>query len=166
MPMPRRPHHASPDEIKITRNGDDAIIAYADPKVATTHFKIGRDKLAKMTDEQVFAMWNEHIDARDQHMQEYEHVAVEVPPGRPQVRYFEEGDQWVPRGAVLRCVVMGSDGDPDEPFLTIDDRDFTPREFARIVSTFGGWGMRIAFVPDDEVHDEPVVEVREPDPAP
>jgi len=61
---------------------------------------------------------------------------------------------------------MGSDGDPDEPFLTIDDRDFTPREFARIVSTFGGWGMRIVFVPDDEVHDEPVVEVREPDPAP
>lgn len=57
---------------------------------------------------------------------------------------------------------MGANGEPDEPFLTIDDRDFTPREFAD-----GGnvWrlGMRIAFVPDDEVYEEPIVEVREPD---
>jgi hypothetical protein len=30
--------------------------------------------------------------------------------------------------------------------------------------TFGGWGMRISFVPDDQVYEEPVVEVREPDP--
>jgi hypothetical protein len=164
MPMPHRPHRASPDEIKIARDGDTAIIAYADPKVATTHFKIGREKLAKMTDEEVFAMWNEHIDARDQLMQEYEHVAVEVPPGRPQVEFHERSDQWVPRGDVLRCVVMGSLSNPDEPFLTIDDRDFTPMEFARMVSTFGGWGMRIVFVPDDELHETPVVEVREPDP--
>ena len=166
MPMPRRPHRASPDEIKITRDGDTAIIAYADPKVATTHFKIGREKLAAMTDEDVFAMWNEHIDARDQLMQEYEHVAVEVPPGRPLVEYHERSDQWVPRGDVVRCVVMGSQGEPDEPFLTIDDRDFTPVEFAKMVGTYGGWGMRIVFVPDDELHDEPVVDVREPDPGP
>ncbi|MGA3123087.1 MAG: hypothetical protein ABSF69_20140 [Polyangiaceae bacterium] len=166
MPMPRRPHRASPDEIKITRDGDTAIIAYADPKVATTHFKIGREKLTAMSDEEVFALWNEHIEARDQLMQEYDHVAVEVPPGHPQVRYFEEGDQWVPRGDVLRCVVMGSNGEPDEPFITIDDRDFTPKEFAKMVGTFGGWGMRIVFVPDDELHDEPVVEVREPDREP
>ncbi len=33
-----------------------------------------------------------------------------------------------------------------------------------MVGTFGGWGMRIAFVPDDELHDEPIIEVREPDP--
>jgi len=35
-----------------------------------------------------------------------------------------------------------------------------------MVSTFGGWGMRIAFVADDERHDEPAIEVREPDPQP
>jgi hypothetical protein len=35
-----------------------------------------------------------------------------------------------------------------------------------MVGKFGGWGMRITFVPDDEVHEEPVVEVREPDPQP
>jgi hypothetical protein len=164
--MPRRPHRASPDEIKITRDGDDAIITYADPKVATTHFKIGREKLDAMTDEEVFAFWNEHLEARDELMSEQDHVAVEVPLGRPQVKYFEPGDQWVPRGDVLRCVVLGSLGDPDEPFLSIDDRDFTPMEFAKMVSTFGGWGMRVVFVPDDELHDPPAIEVREPDPEP
>jgi hypothetical protein len=106
--MPRRPHRASPDEIKISRDGDDAIIAYADPNVATTHFRVGREKLAGMTDADVLALWNGHLEARDRVMQEYEHVAVEVPPGRPQVRYFEQGDQWVLRGDVVRCVVMGS----------------------------------------------------------
>jgi hypothetical protein len=40
---------------------------------------------------------------------------------------------------------------------------FTPTEFAEMVSTFGRWGVRIVFVPDDDLHDEPVVEVREPD---
>jgi hypothetical protein len=166
MPIPRRPHRASPDEIKVSRDGDHAVIRYANPKVATTHFKVGRANLAKMTDEEVLALWNEHLHARDQLMAAYDHVAVEIPMGRPQVRYFEEGGQWVPRGDVVRCVVMGSSGDPDAPFVTIDGRDFTPREFARMVSTFGGWGMRIVFVPDDELHDEPVVEVREPDPTP
>jgi hypothetical protein len=98
-------------------------------------------------------------------MSEYEHVAVEVPPGRPQVEYFERGHQWTPRGDVLRCVVLGSAADdPGGAFLTIDGRHFTPREFANMVSNFGGWGMRIVFVPDDELHDEPVIEVREPEP--
>jgi hypothetical protein len=46
MPMPRRPHKASPDEIKITRDGDAVIIAYADDSVATTHFKLGAERIA------------------------------------------------------------------------------------------------------------------------
>jgi hypothetical protein len=164
MPMPRRPHRASPDELRITRDGDDVIIAYADESVATTHFKLGRERIAAMTDDEIIDFWNDHLEALEAAAAEYEHVAVEVPPGRPQLEFFEQGDQWVPRGHVLRCIVMGSNGEYDEPFLTIDGRDFTPREFARMVGTFGGWGMRIAFVPDDEVHEEPIVEVREPDP--
>jgi len=41
MTKPRRPHVASPDEVKITRQGDTAMIEYADPKVATTNLKRG-----------------------------------------------------------------------------------------------------------------------------
>jgi hypothetical protein len=106
MPKPRRPHVASPDEIRFTRNGDEVIIQYADPTVATTHLKMGKDKLDQMTDEELLEFWNEHIEARDEHMRTYEYVAVEVPVGKPQVRYFEKGDQWVPRGSVLRCEVL------------------------------------------------------------
>lgn len=166
MPMLRRPHRASPDEIKLTRDGDNVIITYADDAVATTRFRLGRKRIASLTDEQILEIWDDHLATRDASMAEYEHVAIEVPPGSPQVEFFERGDQWVPRGHVLRCVVMGSGDSPEEPFLSIDGRDFTPTEFARMVSTFGGWGMRITFVPDDELHEEPVVEVCEPDPKP
>jgi len=38
-----------------------------------------------------------------------------------------------------------------------------PMEFARMLSTFGGWGMRLVFVPDDELHDARAIEVREAD---
>ena len=31
--------------------------------------------------------------------------AVEIPPGSPRVDYFEDGEQWVPRGGVLRCLL-------------------------------------------------------------
>jgi hypothetical protein len=165
MPMPRRPHVASPDEIRITRDGDAAIIEYADSNVATTNFVIGKKKLDKMTDAQILRMWNRHIRTRDEFMAEYEHVCVEVPLGKPQVRYEERADQWVPRGDVLRTQVLGAMGDQDldEEFITIDNRDFTIREFVRMVSTFGGWGMRIAFVPDDELHEEPEIVVKEPE---
>jgi len=32
-----------------------------------------------------------------------------------------------------------------------------------MISTFGGWGMRVAFVPDDELHEEPEIVVKEPE---
>jgi hypothetical protein len=165
MPIPRRPHIASPDEVRITRDGDNAVIEYADPKVATTYFTIGKKKLDGMSDAQVLRMWNRHIRIRDELMAEYEHVCVEVPLGQAQVRYEERADQWVPRGDVLRGRVLGAmaDEDLEETFITIDERDFTIREFVRMLSTFGGWGVRIAFVPDDSLHEEPEIVVKEPE---
>jgi len=164
MPIPRRPHVASPDEVHITREGDAAIIQYADPNVATTNFIVGKKKLDKMTDAQILRMWNKHIRIRDEYMAEYEHVCVEIPLGRPQVEYEERSDQWVPRGDVIRGRILGAmgDGNLDEQLVTIDNRDFTIREFVRMLSAFGGWGMRIAFVPDDEMHEEPEIVVKEP----
>jgi hypothetical protein len=52
--------------------------------------------------------------------------------------------------------------DLDEPFVCIDDRDFTLREFFKMVGTFGGWGMRIAFVDNDATHERPRIKVCEP----
>jgi hypothetical protein len=39
---------------------------------------------------------------------------------------------------------------------------FLTFEFMTMVGTFGGWGMRIEFVPDDELHKRPRLKVREP----
>lgn len=89
-------------------------------------------------------------------------MAEEVPPGSPQIEYFAAGDQWTPRGGVLRCLI--SDGGPDyETTIWIDDQELSLHEFGRLLSTYNGWGMRICFVPDDELEQEPVIEIKEPE---
>lgn len=164
MPRPKRPHIASMEEVRITREGDAAVIEYADASVAKTHFGLGAEKLAKMTDEDVLDVWNDHLENMEAHRRAYEHVVTEIPVGKPQVKYFARGDQWVPRGHALRCEILSDGIEPslDEPFVTIDNRDFTLAEFMKMVGTFGGWGMRIEFVPDDELHIRPKLKVREP----
>lgn len=113
-----------------------------------------------MTDAEILDRFNAVMRAQEQMTAEYEHEAVEVPPGSPQVRYFEEGDQWCPRGAVLRCLIDDEDG---EAVITIDDQELSQQQFSRLLTTHSGWGMRIVFVPDDEIEQQPRVEVREPE---
>ena len=157
----KRTHVASLDQVKVTRDGEYAIIEYADADVSTTNFKIG-PKVTEMNDQQILDLFNETLEARDQFRREYEHVAVEIPIGQPQISYFEKGGQWTPRGGVLRCVIH--DGGPDgEPTIDIDDRELSLREFGGLLCTYAGWGMRIVFVPDDETHEQPTIEVREPE---
>ena len=92
---------------------------------------------------------------------EYENIVVEIPPGQPQITYSEQSDQWVPRGDLLRCVI--EDGGPDgEVTVYIDDQELSLREFGRLLVTHAGWGMRIAFVPDNLVDEQPEVQVRDP----
>jgi len=83
-----------------------------------------------------------------------------VPVGQPQIEYSELSDQWTPVASVLRCVI--EDGGPDyETSIWIDDRQLSLREFGRLLSTYNGWGMRIAFVPDDEIDWDPEIRVWE-----
>jgi len=156
----KRPYVASLDQVRISREKDNAIIEYADSTISTTHFRLGPE-VDTMTDREILERFNEYIAARDQLAAEYEHVAVEIPPGKPQIEYFDKGYQWVPRGDVLRCVI--SDGGPDnEPIIYIDDRELSWKEFGSLLTTHAGWGMRVIFVPDDETHVDPPIEVRDP----
>ncbi len=156
----RKPQRASLDEVKISRDGDAAVIEFADPSVSTTHFKIG-PQVRQMSDQAILALFNDMIAARAQLAAEYDNIAIEIPPGRPQIAYSERSDQWVPRGGLLRCFI--DDGGPDgEAKIHIDDHELSLREFGRLLLAYAGWGMRIAFVPDDLVEEEPEVEVREP----
>ncbi len=156
----KKPRRASPDEIKITRRGEAAIIAFADPTISTTHLRIGPE-VHRMPDQAILDIFNDVMDAQEQAVAEWENVVVEIPPGRPQITYLDFSDQWSPRGDVLRCHV--SDGGPDgETTVHIDDHELSLREFGRLLSTHAGWGMRIAFVPSEMVEEAPEIEVREP----
>jgi len=156
----KKPRRASPDEVRTSRRGEEAIIAFADPTISTTHLRIG-PHVQQMSDQAILDMFNGLMDATDQLVAELENVVIEIPPGRPQIKYLDLSDQWSPCGDLLRCHV--DDGGPEgEITVHIDDQELSLREFGRLLSTHAGWGMRIAFVPSELVEEEPEVEVREP----
>lgn len=67
----------------------------------------------------------------------------------------------MPRGDVLRCVV--NDGGLDgEATVFIDERELSLQDFGRMLTSRAGWGMRITFVPDDRLTENPEIEVRGP----
>ena len=109
-----------------------------------------------MTDREILERHNQVLRAQQQMASEYEHVAIEIPPGRPQIKYFEPGDQWTPRGDVLRCVI-GDGGPNGEAVIYIDDQELSLEEFGRLLVTHAGWGMRIVFVPDGRIDEEPEI---------
>ena len=121
--------------------------------------KIGPE-VTLMTDQEILDCHNGIILAMQQSVASYRHRAVEVPPGKDQVRYSEKCDQWVPRGDVLRCLIHDEAG--RRPVIEIDDREFTLEEFGSMLTTFSGWGMRVVFVPDTDLEKRPVIVVRDP----
>lgn len=159
MPRPR-PRLARMDEVDITRHENAAGISFCDGSVGSTMLTLG-PRIAAMTDAEILEAYNHTVRAMQRSIEEYHYIAVEVPPGRPQISYFPQGDQWTPRGDVLRCYI--DDGGPDdEAQVEIDDRVLSLREFGRLLATHAGWGMRIVFVPDDRLTEMPEIDVREP----
>ena len=106
-------------------------------------------------------LFNAKMDAQENLAAEFDSTAVEIPPGKPQVRFVEDSAQWVPRGRVLRCHI--EDDENGETVIYIDDRAFDLAEFGGLLRCFAGWGMRITFVPEDQVTEQPKIEVREPE---
>ncbi len=148
------------DEVTITRENDTAIIAYKEEGIMTTHLSIGPD-LKDMSDQEILDLFNDTLLAQAQLAAQYKHVAVEVPLGTSQIEYHPRSGQWTPRGSVLRCLI--SDDENGEAVIDIDDQELSPKEFARMLATYAGWGMRIEFVPEEEIHRRPALEVREPE---
>jgi len=156
----RRPPVASLDQVRIRREGNDAIIDFRDPTIATTHFRIG-PSVHRLSDQQILTRFNKIVTAEQKAARPRRYVAIEIPPGRPQVRYVPAAEQWAPRGGVLRCVI--DDSGPDgEAVVHVDDRSFSLPEFGRLLCTYAGWGMRITFVPEERLAVAPRVEVGDP----
>ncbi len=165
MPRKKKPRIARLDQVRISRQGEDAIIEFLDTEIATTHLTVG-PQVQDMTDEEILVLFNQVIAAQVRHRDELgEYVAVEVPPGSPQLRHHPECvNEWSPRGGVLRCVIEDGGGeDGTEPVIHVDDREFTLEEFGGMLLTYAGWGMRVVFVPDDELERNPNIVVKEPD---
>ncbi|MGJ0503059.1 MAG: DUF7713 domain-containing protein [Methylocystis sp.] len=156
----RRPRLASPEEVRISREGEWAIIEYADPTISSVRLRVGSE-IEKMTDAAILALLNLTVDARDEIAAQSENRVIEVLLGRPQIKYFEEGDQWVPRAQVLRCHL--EDDDNGKLVVYVDDEKLDLQQFGRMLTTYAGWGMRIYFVDDDAVAEEPTVEVKDPE---
>jgi hypothetical protein len=158
----KKPRVVSPDEVHIRRDDEYAHIEHADPSYGGMSLKIG-SRIADMTDEQIIEIHNDVVRSMEEAAQSYIHVAVEVPVGKPQIKYFAAGDQWTPRGDVLRCLISDGADDDSRATVIIDDHELSMTEFGRLLSTHGGWGMRIVFVPDDELDEVPTIEIREPE---
>jgi hypothetical protein len=156
----KRPRHASPEEVRISREGEWAIIEYADPTISSVRLRLGSE-IEKMTDAEILALLNLTVDARDEIAAQSENRVIEVSLGRPQIKYFEEGDQWVPRAQVLRCHL--EDDEEGKLVVYVDDQKLDLQQFGRMLTTYAGWGMRIYFVDDDAVAEEPTVEVKDPE---
>ena len=147
------------DEVMIIREGDTAIIKHADPAVSVTRFKIG-PQIETMSDAAILAFFNLMIEAQAQLAAEYDNTVTEIPSGRPQIKYIESSDQWIPRGQVLRCHI--EDDEEGELVVYVDDQELNLRDFGRMLTTHAGWGMRITFVPEDRLADDPTIKVHEP----
>ncbi len=152
---PTRPRHVLIDQVRITREGNDAIIDHADANLSGARIA----GIAKMTDAEIVAMYNEILDSQWALLEAWDQTVVEEPPGEKQIDYHENSDQWVPRGDVLRCLI--DDGGPNgEVIIHIDDQELSLREFGRMLRVHAGWGMRIAFVPEEFISENPKVEMR------
>lgn len=158
----KRPYVATPEDVRIQRDadGETAIIEYVEEGVMRVHLRLGPE-IARMTEEEILDRHNDVLLVQAQMRADNEHLPVEVPVGRPQIAYSESTDTWVPRGSVVR-VIVDDDMETGGPAFVVDDVELTVAEFARMLHVWNGWGLRITAVPEDEVHVNPPVDVRDP----
>ena len=156
----KRPIPAVLDQVRITRDGNDAIIEYADSKISDTRLTIGR-QIKKMTDKEIVDIFNGVMAAQEKLLADWDRKVTEIPPGQPQIELRKDIDQLVPLAEVLRCCV--DDGGPDgEVTVHIDDKELSLAEFGQLMKYYAGWGMRVMFVPEERVTENPVPELQHP----
>jgi hypothetical protein len=147
------------EDVIVTRDDDFARIDYKEADIGATLLQIGPE-IREMTDREIVEFHNECLRNDARQAAESRHVVFEVPVGSAQIEYFARCDQWVPRGRVLRCLIQ--DDDRGQVIVKVDEQELRLKQFGKLLTSYEGWGMRIEFVPEDEVQRRPLLEVREP----
>ena len=156
----KKPTRVSIEQVRIIREGNNAIVDHADPSLSGAHLAIGPE-IAAMTDADIVDLYNDILESQHRLLAEWDKTVIEEPLGEKQIDYHEKSDQWVPRGDVLHCII--DDGGPEgEVTIHIDDKELSLVEFGRLLRVHAGWGMRIAFVPEEFICENPKVEIRKP----
>ena len=98
-PMRKKPpHQASPDEVRITREGETAIIEFADPGISVSRVRIG-PTLATMTDDEILDLFNAMLAAQAEIAAEFDSTAVDhVSRGQRPVGAARSGSLQLYRG--------------------------------------------------------------------
>jgi hypothetical protein len=112
-----------------------------------TQLHIGPE-IAEKSDLEIIEWHNECLRDDAKLASTYKHMAVEAPLGTSRIEYVARSDQWVPRGSVL-CF---QDDESGRLTVMIDEQELRLKQFGKLLTTYGGWGMRIEFVPEDKVH--------------
>jgi hypothetical protein len=150
---PKKPTHVLIDQVRITREGKDAIIDHADANLSGMRIR----GIATMSDAEVVEMYNQILDSQWALLEAWDKTVTEEPPGEKQIDYHEDSRQWVPRGD--HCII--DDGGPEgEVTIHIDDKELSLAEFGRLLTVHAGWGMRIAFVSEEFIAENPTVKIR------
>lgn len=156
-----KPFIATLQDVQITREGTAVHFSYPGRDHGGQIIEVGEDT-TNMTDLELLEIHNDIARKTIEMIKSYEHIAIEIPEGKPQISYDKQCCQWVAKGDVIRCIV-GWDEQNEGPSIEIDDKVLTWQEFGKMVSTWEGWGMRITCVPDNELSKTPTVVIGERD---
>jgi hypothetical protein len=149
--------------VHISRDGEYAIIEHADTAYGTTRLLLG-PVLQNMSDAEILEAFNDVTAAQDASVADPANRPVEIPRGRPQIEWLEDFQQWSVRGQVLRCHV--SDDEHGNLVVYVDDKELNAEAFLSLIKPFAGWGMRLTFMDESQVYDEPSVILRDSDDKP
>ncbi len=118
---------ATPDEVSIARDGDFAIIRYADESIETTQYRIGADRLTRMTDEDILTLFNAGLATS------HEDAA----------RSRRDMSALLAGGSTLTATVDAYPAAPNQPFINVGGRLYTAMELAHLLGGHLGWEVKI-----------------------
>ena len=80
----KRPRPASPDQVRITREGDTAVIEYAHPSNSVVNLRVG-PSLVAMSDAEALELFNDMLAAQAEIAAGVDPTLIEIQPGHPQI---------------------------------------------------------------------------------